>query len=321
METESIDAYARDHHGLITRDAAGERGISRATWFRAVAEGRLELVHPGVARLPGTARTREQAICAAVMATSPGSLASHRSAAHLWGIPRPEDDPIDVIVTRRTRTPELDAVIVHRPRDLKDLKSVLRQGIRTTNVLRLLCDLGAVDPAAVSAAVGHVVTSRLASPVALRSAIDRHSRRGRHGVPAFRDALDEWVIDGKPVDSLLEKTMDRLLREHGLPPAEFHARIAGYEVDFLITGTPIVLECDGWEFHAKARWQQEQDAARDADLAAHGYITIRFAFRPITRDPGRLVRRIRSVLRQWAPHLDLGAESLKSETFRAQMGR
>jgi very-short-patch-repair endonuclease len=187
-------------------------------------------------------------------------------------------------------------------------------------VLRLLCDLGAVDPSSVSSAVGHVITSRLASPVALRRAIDRHSRRGRHGVPAFRHALEEWVIDGKPVDSALEASMSRLLRNNGLPPAEFHARIAGYEVDFWIVGSPVVLECDGWEFHAKTRRQQEADAARDADVAAAGYVTIRFAFRPIMRRPAALVRNIRNVLRQWAPDLDLGAESPDDETHPAQVG-
>jgi very-short-patch-repair endonuclease len=320
VDSRLLDSFTLDHHGLLTRRAAADRGMSRATWFRAVADGRLEVVHPGVARLLGTARTREQAICAAVLATSPGSLASHRSAAYLWGIPRPDDDPVEIIVMRRTRTPELDGVIVHRPRDLKDLKRVLKENIPTTNVLRLLCDLGAVDPSSVSAAVGHVITSRLASPVALRRAIDRHSRRGRHGVPAFRHALEEWVIDGRPVDSVLETAMSRLLRNNGLPPAEFHARIAGYEVDFWIVGTPVVLECDGWEFHAKTRRQQEADAARDADLAAAGYLTIRFAFRPIMRRPAALVRRIRNVLRQWAPDLDLGAESPEGETVRAQMG-
>jgi very-short-patch-repair endonuclease len=321
METGSLHSFAVDHHGLVTRQAAAARGVSRATWFRAVADGRFELLHPGVARLPGSVPTREQTICAAVLATSPGSLASHRSAAYLWGVPRPDDDPVDVIVTRRTRTPELDGVIVHRPRDRRDLNPVLRQNIHTTNVLRLLCDLGAVNPAAVSAAVGHVVTNRLASPVALQAAIDRHSRRGRHGVPAFRAALEEWVIDGKPVDSLLETTMHRLLKAHGLPPAEFHARIAGYEVDFWIIGTPVVLECDGWEFHAKTRRQQEADAARDTAVLAQGYVTIRFAFRPIIQRPDSLVRRIREVLRRWAPDLDLGAESPESETLRAQMGR
>jgi very-short-patch-repair endonuclease len=310
VDLRKLNTFALDHHSLITRQAAASRGISRAAWFRAVATRQVELVHPGVACLPGAARTREQAICAAVLATSPGSLASHRSAAYLWGIPRPDDDPIEVIVTKRTRTPELDGVIVHRPRDLKDLKRVLKANIPTTNVLRLLCDLGAVDRSSVSAAVGHVITGRLASPVALRKAIDRHSRRGRHGVPALREALEEWVIEGEPVDSLLETTMNRLLHEHGLPPAEFHARIAGYEVDFWIIDTPIVLECDGWEFHAKTRPQQEADAARDAELVAAGFIPIRFAFRPIMRHPLQLVRRIWAALHKWAPELDLGADGL-----------
>ncbi len=103
------------------------------------------------------------------------------------------------------------------------------------------------------AAVGHVVTNGLASPVALRAAVDVHARRGRHGVPAFRDALDEWVLDGKPTDSVLEPAMHRLVDDHGLPPVEFHAVIGGYEVDFWIIDSPVVLECDGWETHGRNR--------------------------------------------------------------------
>ena len=164
-------------------------------------------------------------------------------------------------------------------------------------MLRLLCDLGAVDRAAVGAAVGHVVTARLASPVALRNAIDRHSRRGRHGVPAFRAALEEWLIDGKPVDSVLEPAMRKLFERYRLPPYEFHARIAGYEVDFWIVGTPIVLECDGWEFHAKTRAQQDADAARDAHLSEHGYVSVRFTYHQIVRRPAEQARRILGIVR------------------------
>ena len=181
----------------------------RSAWYRAIESGVLKPLHPGVARLVGAADTREQRIAAAVLAAGPGAMASHRSAAHLWGIPRPDDDPVDVILTERRREATLRGVIVHRPRDRKDLSPVLRQNIRTSNVLRLLCDLGAVDPRSVPAAVGHVVTTGMASPVALRTAVDVHARRGRHGVPAFRDALDEWVIDGKPADSVLEPAMRR----------------------------------------------------------------------------------------------------------------
>ena len=158
------------------------------------------------------------------------------------------------------------------------------------------------------AAVGHVVTNGLASPVALRTAVDVHTRRGRHGVPAFRAALDEWVIDGKPVDSALETAMRKLIEAHRLPPVEFHARIGGYEVDFWIIDSPIVLECDGWDHHAKTPVQQARDAKRDGELAAAGFVTVRFTFRQITRDPAAQATRIRRIVRRWAPHLDPGGD-------------
>jgi very-short-patch-repair endonuclease len=308
MELRSLDTYGREHHGLITRSAWLRMGYSTTGWYRACAGDLLEMLYPNVARLYGAATTREQAIAAAVLAAGEGAVASHRSAAHLWGIPRPEDDPVDVLLVERIRRCTLDGFLAHRPRDLLDLKPVLRAGIRTTNVLRMLCDLGAVDAGAVAGAVGHVVTAGLASPVALRRAIERHARRGRHGVPAFRNALDDWVIDGKPVDSLLEPAMQRLLARHGLPPAEFHAVIGGYEVDFWIPGTPVVLECDGWEHHGRDRRQFEADRVRDAELVGIGYITVRFTYRQLTRRPGPIATQIRRILARWAPSSELGTD-------------
>ena len=134
-------------------------------------------------------------------------------------------------------------------------------------------------------AVGHVVAGGLASPRALRTAIDVHARRGRHGVPAFRAALDDWVLDGKPVDSILEPMMMRVLKRFGLPPAQFHAIVAGYEVDFHFPGTPLVLECDGWESHGRNRDQFEFDRVRNSVVTAAGFIV------------GGAVRRLRGAWR------------------------
>jgi very-short-patch-repair endonuclease len=306
VELSRLDVYAAGHHGLVTMAAALDTGMSRATWYRALEHGALEPLYPGVARLYGSAQTREQAIAAAVLAAGNGAMASHRSAAYLWGIPRPEDDPIDVTLTVRRREANLPGVIVHRPRDRRDLSPVLRQNIRTSNILRLLCDLGAVDESSVLAAVGHVVTTGLASPVALRTAVEVHARRGRHGVPAFRRALEEWVIDGKPVDSVLEPAMAKLVKTYRLPPVEFHPIVGGYEVDFRVIGTDIVLECDGWETHGRNRRRFEKDRTRDAELVALGNIVVRFTYWAITRRAAKEAERIRAIVRQWAPHLDLG---------------
>jgi hypothetical protein len=95
-----VEQFATRHHQLVTLDAVRDGGMSRSTWLRAL-DNQLELVHPGVARLIGSARTREQRIAAAVLAAGPGAMASHRSAASNWGVPRPLSDPVDLILPAR----------------------------------------------------------------------------------------------------------------------------------------------------------------------------------------------------------------------------
>jgi len=299
MKLAQLEQFALSNHGLVTIGAAQRAGISKATWHRATHDGTVQLIHPGVARIIGSPATTVQAIAAAVLAAGVGALASHRSAAFLWGIPRPQDDPPEIILPVRSRQATLAGVVVHRPRDRKDLSPVLRSSVRCCNILRLLCDLGAVDASAVRAAVGHVLFAGLAGPHALRTAINAHARFGRHGVPAFREALDEWLIDGKPADSLLETAMNALVLAYRLPPVEFHAMIGGHEVDFWIVGTPIVLECDGFATHGQDRAQFERDRVRDAELTALGYITIRFTYRKLTHDKSWVADKIRAALDRW----------------------
>ena len=100
MNLGKLDEWARSHHGVVTKRRAIDLGWTEAAWYRAIRRGQLHLVHPEVARLHGTPNTPSQRIHAAVLAAGSTAVASHRSAAVLWGIERPEDDPIDVIVDR-----------------------------------------------------------------------------------------------------------------------------------------------------------------------------------------------------------------------------
>ncbi len=236
MKLRLVEQFAARHHQLVTLDAVRDAGLSRATWLRAL-DNQLELVHPNVARIIGSPRTREQRIAAAVLAAGPGAMASHRSAAHNWGVARPESDPVDLILPSRGRQATLEGVVVHRPRDVLDLGVVIRFGIPTCKIVRWLCDLGAVDPPGVHPAVGHVVTHELVSLRSVDAAIRVHGRRGRPGVPALRAALADWVVDGQLLDSELERRMKRLVKHYRLPAVEYHPVIRGYEVDFRVTGT------------------------------------------------------------------------------------
>jgi very-short-patch-repair endonuclease len=297
MRLADFDDWARAHHGLLSLDGSG---MSRAAWYRALESGTLVQVHPKVARLPGTPATPEQRILAAVLAVGPTAIASHRSSARLWGIPRPDDDHVDLIDSRDGCQANLDGVFIHRPSDRARLSPLRRYGIPCTNVIRVLADLGAVDPDAVSGAVGHVLATRLADLAALETAALEHGRRGRPGIPVLRDAIDDWSIDQKPADSLLESAMARLVQRHRLPPVEFHPVIDGHEVDFRFVDSAVIMECDGWAYHGLDRSGFERDRSRDADLTAAGWIVVRFTYRAVITSPSTVARRISAAFERWS---------------------
>jgi very-short-patch-repair endonuclease len=93
--------------------------------------------------------------------------------------------------------------------------------------------------------------------------------------------------------------MHRLITRHRLPPVEFHPVICGYEVDFRVIGTPVILECDGWAYHGLQRSNFERDRQRDADLLAAGWIVLRFTYRAITTRPKDTAERIVATIARW----------------------
>ncbi len=311
MDIRHLERIGLAHHGAIHRHAVT---CSDDAWQRAHGSGLLVALHPHVSRLAGTLPTPELAIASAVLAAGPDALASHRSAARLWGIPRPDDDPVDVILPCRGPARRYGGVRVHRPRDQLRLRpALLRAGIACTSVSRLLLDLGAVDRHAVRGAVGHALSCRLTTLELLEAVLVEHAERGRHGITALRRAVDDWNIDGRPADSVLEIAMRRLLRRAGLPPVDFHPLIEGWEVDFRVVGTPVLIECDGWMHHGLDHAQFERDRLRDARLAAAGWITLRFTYRAIVRQPAATAARIRAALDRWAPE---ACDASGSETPR-----
>jgi very-short-patch-repair endonuclease len=163
-----------------------------------------------------------------------------------------------------------------------------------------MCDLGAVDRYSVSGAVGHVLAHKLATLSALEATLIAHSRQGRAGITALREAIDDWSIESRPADSVLEPAMRRLVARYHLPPVEFHATIQGREVDFRFIGTPVIVECDGWAYHGLVREQFERDRSRDAELIASGWIVLRFTYRAITDRPGSVARQISAALVRWS---------------------
>jgi very-short-patch-repair endonuclease len=294
MTTDVLTLVDGFHHLTVERFL--EAGRSRSTWDRLHDAGPLVRVHPGVSRLAVIPPTPIHAMHAAVLAAGDGSLVSHLSAAWLWGAEVPAEFPVDLTVLDRKRGLRLEGVRLHRPRNLTGLRPVVRRDLPTTDPMRTVLDLGTVaGPAVVASVLEEFLIRRYLRLGAVRRAMGEHARPGRRGVGVLRIVLDDWRLADEPPDSALEVAMSRLLHTNHLPRATFHHLVhtpnRTYELDFALVEHRIDIEVDGWAHHSSRR-AFEADRERDAELAAAGWIVLRFTWHQVTRRPAWVAGRI-----------------------------
>jgi hypothetical protein len=131
----SIDRYLvklfRTQHGLVRRQQVLRLGITPRQIQYRLSCGEWQLVHPSVYRLAAWPATFEQRLLAACWATGPQSVASHASAAWLWGLlPQPPDHP--TITVPPNQHPRPAGVEIHRL-DIDPAHISFRSGIPCTN--------------------------------------------------------------------------------------------------------------------------------------------------------------------------------------------
>lgn len=293
-----LDRLARCQHGLVERSQVLEAGVSPGTISRWLATGRLSAVFPGVYRMAGTPATWEQRVLAAVLAAGDGAMASHRSAARLWGVL--DSDVVEVTVPRPRRV-RLEGVQAHRSGDVIGARAVRRHGIPSTTPLRMLVDLGAVAAAAVvEDALDRALVARLLTMAGVEAALEEVARSGRAGVGVLRTILDRRALGTDRPDSLLEPRMARLLGTHGLPGAAFQheihhrGRLVG-RADFAYPALRLALEVDGFSAHASPRAFQS-DLRRQNALVALGWTVLRFTWADVVCHPERVAATIADVL-------------------------
>ncbi len=286
----SFDDLARSQHGLLTRAQVREAGLTDAHWRRGLADGRLEALFPGIARIEGYPTDDLQRIMAGVLLGGATARASHRSALVLWGCELSSSD-VDVLVPLTARPRSRHGVHFHRSRDRLDLAPTARHGIPTVSAPRALVDLGEVAEHLLDTALADLAVQRLVAPRVARATAERHARRGRAGASALLRALERWPSQVELPDSRFEVELARRLHTEGLGDFVFHPVICGYEVDFSYPDG-LVVEADGFEFH-RDRDAFERDRRRDADLVAAGWRVMRITWRQFRDDPDATLRRIR----------------------------
>jgi very-short-patch-repair endonuclease len=299
---ESLEERAEKQYALFTVGQAVASGVNRTTLYRRVRQGRYVLVHPGVFTLAGVPESWERSILAACLAGGTTAVASHRSAARIWGLTAASDDIVEISVPA-PRHPRLRGVIVHRSGDLRADQTTVRRRIPVTNPLRTMVDLAAVlAPTEVEDALdAGLAWPSLFSVQAVEAGLDRVAQHGRPGVAALRKVLAERVFGDVVSDSELERRMAKVLRRAGLPPAVFHYAVltpAGLflaEVDFAYPEVKLAVEVDGFGVHGNPR-AMAKDFVRQNGLVPFGWRVLRFTWEQVTRQPDMVAAAIRAAL-------------------------
>lgn len=275
----ALMAIARAQHGLITRKQALEHGATDDTLTALVRAGLLLRIRTGVYASGGAPTTWEQVAAAACLAGGPDVLASHRTAARLWGL---VDGSGRVEVTvdgeRRVRLP---GVTVHQSILLVDGDRASCVGIPTTSLARTIIDVSGTQSAAT---VGRWVDARIRGGdldlEALRATTARMAGPGRRRLRVVRRILAQRLPGYDPGDSELEVRAMRVLARSGLPtPVQQHPVVLPdgslIRLDLAYPRVMVAIELDGWAFHGD-RTSFERDRLRANQLTLLGWRLLRF---------------------------------------------
>jgi hypothetical protein len=290
----------KDHHAVISRREALKLGASDACVRAKVITGEWEEVYRGVYRDAASPKTDHQTLRAACALTAPVGVASHQSAAWLWGMTdRLPQRPVVTVPYPHHHGIRTGVVVAHRSRDL-DAASVREwRRIPTTDPLRTLVDLAStVTPQALADAVDRALAKQLASIPALLGELNRLGRRGRPGAGALRRLLKERGFIGVPHPSVLESKTRRLFDQFRLPvpDCEFVTEEGAYRLDFAYPTLKLAIEVDGYVWHFSPEHRRRDNARRNA-LRLQGWQIYVYNWKEITQEPARVAAEIAAAYR------------------------
>ncbi len=232
---------------------------------------------------------------AAVLASGPGAVLSHRSAGQLWGVvPR---TPVLPEVTRPTKPWPRPRVIAHRALLPPDEVGVERR-LPVTSVPRTLLDLAAVlTKRQLERALHEAEVGRLTDRLSLPDLLERYPRR--RGVVNLRALLAAKTPAGI-AQSQIEELFVEFLDEHGLPRPRLNATlpIRGrlLKPDCMWPAEGLIVELDGRAVHGTDH-AFEGDRQRDRILLAEGWRSMRVTWLQLHRERSVIAADLRELLR------------------------
>jgi len=291
---DAIGRLAERQHGVFLRAQAQAVGLTPAAVQHRLDVGRWELVRSGVYRIPGSPRTWEQRLLAVVLGAGAGAVASHRTAAALWGLAGFRRDDAFDITTPRGRRPRHPSGRLHRSLHLPQAHVGTVSGIPVTRPPRTLVDLaGVLPPGRTERAVDNALAMGLLTTRELRAVTADLKRPGRPGIALMSRLLDDRGGGYIAPASELEARYLALTRSAGLPePVRQHDIGDGRDrmgrTDYAYPDVRLLVELDS-RCHHLSKLDFEADRARDNRRVAAGWRPVRFTWKMVTATPGEVI--------------------------------
>lgn len=229
------------------------------------------------------------------------AVASHGSAAYLWGLYRYAPERIDVTAPIRRRAKR--EFVVHFSSILAPADRREREGIPVTSVARTLLDL------AIRATPRQL--ERLLERAEEIELLDLHeveevlSRAGGHrGRGRLRRALAIYQPDPSFTRSRFEKRFRRLVVRAGMTPPSMNFNAHGYELDAYWPELRFTVELDLFETHG-SRAAFERDRLRQEELKLLGIEMIRVTKPRLDSEPNVVLRNLSTLLERRRRELGL----------------
>lgn len=276
---------------LITRRQWVARGLTERQLDHAIKTKAVSVVHPGVYRLRGAARSFEQDVLAACLAT--GGVASHRCAAFLWKLRKFERPVVEVLVASG-HTPRLAGIKVRRTGRLDPSERTQIGSIPTTTVARTLLDLVSTSPDCVEGALDGALHRRKVTLRALEHVLERAGRRHR-GSLALAPLVASRRAGRAPTESELEDDLLALIRRFGLPEPVPQFLYKGRRIDFAYPELEFGLEAHGVVAHS-AKEDVQRNAEKANDLLE--WWILYFTYDDIHGTPAAVAHRIADAMRR-----------------------
>lgn len=291
---------ATRQHGVVSARQLLALGCSERTIHEWSALGRLHRLHQGVYAV-GHRRLSWHSRCwAAVLGAEANevddlvwpAVASHGSAAYLWGLYRYAPERIDVTAPIRRRAKR--RFVVHFSSILAPEDRGEQEGVPVTSVSRTLLDLAiGATPGRLERLLERAEEIELLDLHKLEDVLDRaggHRGRGR-----LRRALALYQPDPTFTRSSYEKRFRRFVIRAGIPAPSMNFNAHGFELDAYWPDLRFAVELDLFETHG-SRAAFERDRLRQEELKLLGIESIRVTKPRLDREPETVLRNLAALL-------------------------